>query len=148
MIDLKTLAKMTIPNSKANYNVAIHHFFIISLIVSIATIFVILSPTIMELEVSGKEDESLLPFLFYAVINSYHMIKSPLVMGKVDLEVNRQPCRYGRGIHAIHTATKARELEVGMRLHRARLQPLPPSRYPLSLPRIHRATKRNDRPRI
>ena len=63
LIDLETLAKLAILNPKANCNRAIHCFFIVSLIICIITIFLILSPTTMTLEVSEKEDETLLSLL-------------------------------------------------------------------------------------
>lgn len=59
-INIETLAKMVIPNLKANCNMVIHRFFVISLIVSIVTIFSILSPTTTTPKISEKEDEGLL----------------------------------------------------------------------------------------
>ncbi|RZS11541.1 hypothetical protein BHM03_00042865 [Ensete ventricosum] len=51
---------MAIPNPKVNRNVAIRRFFVVSLAVSVAAIFLILSPTATVPEVSGKEDEGLM----------------------------------------------------------------------------------------
>ncbi|RRT63956.1 hypothetical protein B296_00020694 [Ensete ventricosum] len=51
---------MAILNPKVNRNVAIRRFFVVSLAVSVAAIFLILSPTATVPEVSGKEDEGLM----------------------------------------------------------------------------------------
>ncbi|RWW35052.1 hypothetical protein BHE74_00026947 [Ensete ventricosum] len=51
---------MAIPNPKVNRNVAIRRLFVVSLAVSVAAIFLILSPTATVPEVSGKEDEGLM----------------------------------------------------------------------------------------
>lgn len=120
-IDLKTLCKMTIPIPKSNYNATICRFFVVSLVVSVTTIFLILSPPPWHRSWVGRRMRvcylSYCPiYTFWASILCDNQLSSsnrihPLVTCEVDPKVGLQPCCYDQGVCIIHTSAKTRELK-------------------------------------